>query len=143
MKCKTIHKKLVFFLEAELPVQEMNDIKNHLENCQDCKAFADYLQNTLEIIEEEKQFEVNPYFYTRVKAGLENKETAARLTGQPALIKILQPVFFSILLLIGIYGGFRIAEPVHTASPQNLAELEMIPYLNEMDSEPIEAFLME
>lgn len=143
MKCKTIHKKLIFFLEAELPVQEMNDIKNHLENCQDCKAFTDYLQNTLDIIEEEKQIDLNPYFYTRVKAGLEKAETADQLTSQTAIIKILQPVFFSILLLIGIYGGFRIAEPVNTASSQNLAEVEMIPYLNEMDNEPIEAFLME
>ena len=89
MKCKTIHKKLIFFLEAELPIQEMNDVKNHLENCHDCKAFADYLQNTLEIIEEEKQFDVNPFFYTRVKAGLEKEETAGQLAGQPILIKIL------------------------------------------------------
>ena len=143
MQCKTIHKKLIFFLEDELPEKEMNAIKVHLDGCVDCKAFASELQKTLAIIEDEKQFEVNPFFYTRVKAKLKNRESVQQPFWQPILVKVLQPAFFTILLIIGIYSGIKITQPIENSVTQSQNEIEMIPFLNEMSNEPIEAFLME
>ena len=58
--------------------------------------------------------------------------------------KVLQPAFFSLLLLAGIYTGIKIGQPVNNEKGQNIfAETELVPFLNEMEAEPIETFLME
>ena len=143
MKCKSIHKKLIFFLEGELPEKEMHAIQLHLNECPECKILSSELQKTLGIIESEKQVEVNPFFYTRLKARLENQAETKPLFWQPVFVKVLQPAFFSILLLLGVYSGIKVTQPAKTSIIQSQNEIEMIPFLNEMSSEPIESFLMQ
>ncbi len=145
MKCKTLHKNLIFFLEGELPAKEMEAIKSHLSDCEVCAAFAEEMKKTLKIINEEKSPEVNPFFYTRLKVRLESQVEPKKISiWQPVLIKAVQPTFFSLLLLAGIYGGFKIASPVRVnMASTEITNNEIIPYLNEMQSEPIEDFLME
>ena len=145
MECKTIHKKAIFFLEKELPPAEIEQIKIHLNKCQDCALFFEELKLTLGILEMEKSPEVNPFFYTRLKAKLENQSAAEeKYATWPSFVRVLRPVAFSILLVIGIYSGIKIGQPSHDkfqiASMINQGE---IPFLNEMEAESIEAFLME
>lgn len=143
MKCKAVHTNLIFFLEKELPVSEMKAVQEHLDNCPDCALFAEEMKKTFSILETEKVIEENPFFYTRVKARLEN-EAEEQVAARPVLVRILQPVAFSILLLVAVYGGMKMGQPYQSATAKiGLDEEQMIPYLNEMDAEPIEAFLME
>jgi len=145
MNCKTLHTKIIFFNEGSLPSWEMEEIKIHLENCSDCVAFANEMKKTLAVIENEKMPQLNPFFYTRVKARLENQAENVALARQtPVLVRILQPALFSLLLLAGIYTGVKIGQPVkvNTDIPV-FAENEVVPYFNEMETEAIENFLME
>jgi hypothetical protein len=145
MKCKNLHKDLIFFLEGDLPAKEMEQIQIHLAECDSCAAFAEDMKVTLGILEVEKSPAVNPFFYTRLKAKLENRESEKlQIFRRPVFARILQPVMFSILLVIGIYSGIKIGQP----SPVKVYSTEMfeqdaIPYLNEMETESIETFLME
>jgi len=145
MKCKTIHKKLIFFLEGDLPASQMEEVQKHLSQCNSCNAFAKDLKNTLGIIELEKKPSINPFFFTRLKAKLENRMTEpSPAYGRIRLINILQPALFSLFLIIGIYSGIKIGQP---ASTKHYTEMLMqngeIPYLNEMETETIELSLME
>ena len=143
MKCKNLHEKLIFFLEGELSPVKMNEVQNHLDGCSSCAAFAKELKLTLGIIDIEKNPEINPYFYTRLKAKLENRVESPVL-GRLILAKVLQPVFFSILLIIGIYSGIKIGQPASTKQYSlTLMQNQEIPYLNEMAAETIESSLME
>lgn len=143
MKCKAIHNKIIFFVEKELPVSEMKQIREHINNCPNCALFAKDLQKTLRILDSEKVVEENPFFYTRVKVRLENQEKEV-VAKRPILARILQPVAFSIILLFGVYGGIKLGQPYNAQlSESSLSENQIIPYLNEMDAEPIETFLME
>jgi predicted anti-sigma-YlaC factor YlaD len=142
MNCKTVHNKLIFFLEKELSDSELNLVQEHLESCSECALFAEEMKLTLSILESDKVLEENPYFYTRVKARLENQEQEV-WSGRPVLVRILQPIAFSIILLLGVYGGIKLGQPNKTELTGSiLSEQQMIPFLNEMDAEPIEAFLM-
>jgi anti-sigma factor RsiW len=141
MKCKTVHNKLIFFLEKELPEAEMNAVQAHLAGCPDCALFAEDLKKTLSILETDKKPELNPFFYTRVKARLE--QPATRLSGRPVLVRVLQPVAFSVILLLGIYAGIRLGNTGSAQGNSLTAQQEMIPYWNDVDGEPIESFLME
>lgn len=145
MKCRTIHKNLIFFLEGDLPQKETEQIKVHLSGCEQCAAFAEDMKKTLGIIEKEKAIETNPFFYTRLKAKLESQTQAEKVRfWKPVLVKVVQPVFFSVLLIAGIYTGFKIGTPVRVNTAfANYTTEEIVPYLNEMQSEPIEEFLME
>lgn len=145
MKCNTIRKKLIFYLDGELPPQEMKDIKNHLSECIECAAFVKELAKTQAVLKVEKSVEANPFFYTRLKAKMESEALAnsTRLR-QPVWVKVLQPVVFSVLLIAGVYLGSRIGTPAPiNLSVSAFSDQNVIPYLNEMDSEPIEAYLME
>ena len=145
MKCKTLHNKLIFFLEGELPEKEMELVKKHLSECSTCASFAEEMKQTLGILETEKSPAVNPFFYTRLKAKLENQESEQKqVFWNQGLIRILQPAIFSMLLLIGIYAGIKIGQPASTKQyTATIMQNEEILYLNEMEVELIESFLME
>jgi len=145
MNCNSIHKKLIFFLDGDLTVKEAEEVSAHLAQCGKCAAFAEDMKRTLGIVELEKSPEVNPFFYTRLKARIDKeKENIIRPAGSPMWEKVLQPAIFSLLLLAGIYTGIKIGQPA-TRELTSLysAETELVPYLNEMEAEPIETFLME
>lgn len=145
MKCKTLHKNLIFYLDGDLSKSENEQIQLHLAKCENCALFFEELKKTVGIIEIEKSPAVNPFFYTRLKAKLENQESKKLQAFHiPTLVKVLQPVMFSILLVVGVYSGIRIGQtsPIKVYST-NLFEQETIPYLNEMEAESIETFLME
>ena len=145
MKCKTLHKKIIFFIEGELPAKEMEQIKLHLSECTDCAAFAEEMKKTFALLESEKSPAVNPFFYTRLKAKIENRaEAENEKYSNPVWVKILQPAFFSVLLIAGIYSGIKIGQPVvKKGEPVVYAEQQIIPYLDEMENERIETFLMK
>jgi anti-sigma factor RsiW len=145
MKCKRLHKRLIFFLEGDLPKEKMLQISKHLTECKECFLFAEELKKTLGIIDAEKLTEVNPYFYTRLKARMDNQvEENSTAQLQTVFTRILQPVMFSFLLMVGIYSGIKIGQAPQTKNvAQTFDNQKMIPYLNEMSDEPIEAFLME
>lgn len=145
MNCKTLHTKIIFFQEGSLLEKEMEEIRDHLEKCADCAVFAGEMKKTLSVLDHDKLLEVNPFFYTRLKARLE-KSTTEEVTVQqnPVFVRILQPALFSLLLLGGIYAGIKIGQPSGINSYSSVyTENEIIPYLNEMKTEAIENFLME
>jgi anti-sigma factor RsiW len=146
MKCKQLHKKLIFFLEGDLPQKEKEQIKKHLAECPECAGFTDDLKKTLNILQSEKSPEVNPFFYTRLKAKMENQAVRDKTQPalRPALIKILQPALFTLLLLAGIYSGYKIGKPEKMYSEElSYNEEELFSYINEMQGEPIETFFLE
>jgi anti-sigma factor RsiW len=143
MQCKKLHKKLIFYLEGDLPYKEAEEVKQHLAECKECTAFAGEMSKTLGVLQTEKSPEVTPFFYTRLKARLESQtEKSSQLVSHPFVVRVLQPAFFSLLLLAGVYTGIKIGQPAETGTNYYQQE-QVIPYLNEMETEPIEAFLME
>lgn len=145
MKCKALHNKLIFYLEGDLSEKEAEQVQNHLSECSDCARFASEMQKTLGILETEKSPEMNPFFFTRLKEKMKPQNGTFELKGDnPFLIRVLQPALFTLLLLAGIYSGIKIGQKAEgrfyaTTDPDE----KVIPYLNEMEAEPIEAFLME
>jgi len=146
MECKSLHKKIIFFLDGELPADEMQQMKLHLSECNDCAAFAAEMKKTFAILEIEKSQVLNPFFFTRLKAKMENQAAEQRneVFSPSIWVRILQPAFFSVLLIAGIYSGIKIGQPaVNKTDSLVYTEAEMIPYLNEMESETIEGFLLK
>jgi len=143
MKCRTIHKKLIFFLEGDLRKEEMDEIKIHLQDCSTCAAFVEEMNKTLGIFQAEKNPEINPFFYTRLKAKLENLAPAQYIPIlKPAYLRILQPITITVVMLLGIFSGIKIGNAPHKREVKTeIAELGLVPFLDEMTAEPIETFI--
>ena len=140
MKCKECHKDLIAYLEGSSTGEPWKGVEEHLSECRDCREFLEVLRDTLALAGGEVVTEPDPWFYTRVKARIDREKDAAITSGWRV---ILQPAFFSLLLLLGIYGGFRLGRlPGIEADRQNAAE-QVVPWLNEMNTEPLENFLMD
>ncbi|HSO89052.1 MAG TPA: zf-HC2 domain-containing protein, partial [Draconibacterium sp.] len=60
MKCKSLHTKIIFYLDGELPAAEMEQMRIHLSECSDCAAFAAEMEKTFAVLAAEKSPEVNP-----------------------------------------------------------------------------------
>lgn len=136
MNCKKIHTDLIFYLGHEVSNEKMEAIGRHLESCNDCRQFADMLKNQLEIIDNEKRPEVNPYFYTRVSASLEDKPK----TTETALPVWAQALAFSVLLAAAVSGGIFLGTQPSRVKP-NTTESNWL-LMNDFESEPIESFLL-
>jgi anti-sigma factor RsiW len=78
MNCKNFPNDLIFYLDRELPEERMEAVRKHLDECVDCQSFLAVMQSQLEIIDQEKQPEVSPYFFTRLSARLDEKNVATR-----------------------------------------------------------------
>ncbi len=144
MKCNDLHKKLIFYLEAELPEEETKQIQQHLNECEECSLFLEDMKKTLGIIATDKIQKTDPFFHTRLKAKMEKQAKTGKIyREQPVLIRILQPALFVVLLLASIYGGYIIGGKEARVKSAALETKEMIPYLDEMKTESIETFLME
>ncbi len=138
MKHESIHNDLIFYIDNELSVEKRIAVEKHLEECADCRSFLVFLQEGMQIIEKEKNPEVSPFFYTRLSARLEEKP---EYQAQSQWARLAQPAFFSIILLLGIYGGLRLGSNASfpKANPPATSSVQL---LNDFEAEPIESFLL-
>ncbi|MDP3645141.1 MAG: zf-HC2 domain-containing protein [Bacteroidota bacterium] len=139
MKHKSIHKELIFYLDNELPNERRIIVEKHLEGCADCRSFLVFIQESMQVIVKEKNPEASPFFFTRLSARLEEKP---EYQAQGQWVRLAQPVFFSILLTIGIYGGLQLGSNA-SSEKMNQATLSSVQLLNDFESEPIESFLLD
>lgn len=139
MECRNIQKELIFYLDHDLPEEKMAIIGKHLDGCPRCSGFLKELEKSMGIIEAERKPEVSPYFFTRLSARLDE---GPKLQEQTAWTRVLQPAFFTLLLMAAIYGGLRVgyyaSRPV--VQPQ---QTNVIPGMDDFGDEPIESFLLD
>jgi hypothetical protein len=141
MNCKNCRTDLVGFIRGTLPKGLEVQIREHLNGCEECRSFADYLRTTLNVIHQEKEITADPFLATRIE-GILSKSGAAsrRLSFLPKLIPALT---FSIFILAGIAGGIGLGHALMQANEnQNIASQQMSFLVDDLRQEPIESFLM-
>jgi anti-sigma factor RsiW len=139
MKTKCIHNDLIFYLDNELPEEKRTAVEKHLEECADCHGFLAFLKEEMQIIEVEKNPVVSPYFFTRLSARLVKRP---EFKPQSWWVQFAQPAFFSMMLIVGIYGGLRLGSNASqgTINPESNITIQL---MNDFESEPIESFLLD
>jgi predicted anti-sigma-YlaC factor YlaD len=139
MKNKCIHNDLIFYLDNELSVEKRTAVEKHLEECSDCRSFLAFLKDGMQLIENERNPEASTFFYTRLSARLDEKSENQT---QSQWVRLAQPAFFSLLLIIGIYGGLKLGS--NASSPKVYQQTKSsVQMLNDFATEPIESFLLD
>lgn len=142
MKCKDINKDLIFFAEGSLTGKRKEEINNHLSGCEMCRNFIKELTYDLELIEKEKEVAPNPFLYSRIQ----NKINSLEQTGNvfiTSAVKILRPVFISLLILSGIFSGFKLGNYYSNKYSYEASEYQVITfYLNDLQHESVETLIL-
>lgn len=111
MNCTEINKNLIFYIEKELSSEKEKIVKEHLEECDKCKHLYNEMEKTLGVIKNESKVEINPFFYTRVKAKMEDvKEFSLSPVFRFAFMRILQTSVAVVLIAFGVFVGVQMGD---------------------------------
>jgi len=142
MKCKNINKDLIFFVEGSLTGKRKAEINRHLSECKICRNFVKELTYDMAIIEKEKEAEVSPYIYSKIYNKITSNEQTANAFITSAL-KVLKPVFITLLILSGIFSGFKLGSSFSDKYSYVDSEFQIISYyLNDLQHESVETIIL-
>ncbi|MCD4773268.1 MAG: zf-HC2 domain-containing protein [Bacteroidales bacterium] len=111
MNCTEINKNLIFYIEGDLSSEKEKIVKKHLEKCDKCKYLYNEMEKTLGVIQKENTPEINPFFYTRVKAKMEDvQESSFRPVFRPVFMRILQTSVAVVLIAFGVFVGIQMGD---------------------------------
>ena len=113
MECKKIESKLLSFIDGKLQIAEQTAIREHLGQCESCRAKFEFLQSTLQVIDSEKAIKVKPFLYTRIQPRIDTPVKIGRQW-------VLAPALIAMVLLVGIVMGTLIGKM--TITPRMTAE---------------------
>jgi len=110
MSCQRVKKKLSAYMDGALQPEDQKEIKNHLDNCQDCADELKNLQVVWEALDILPQAERTPYFYTRLKARIESSSR----NGKPVWKKQLWvPFAFAAAMFAGLFLGQSVGKGIN------------------------------
>ncbi len=144
MKCREIHQNISSYINGSLSGQEFENFESHLETCTSCAQLLANVTSTLSSIDVRAQLQPNPYLYTRLIQEIENRKQKGWIAGMQ---RILQPIAFVAILIIGVYLGIGLGNN-YVVIDEEYASTEMQNFVddylfNDMDYEPIESFLLD
>ncbi len=129
------------YLEGLLSEADFKEFGTHLEECASCRGFAAYMSESLKSVSRSRIREADPYFFTRLKARMENQ--AEQKDRKREIMGVVRPLFYSFLLVASVVAGIVIGSYGSFSRAAESSAENMIPWMNEMRNEPIENFLMD
>jgi hypothetical protein len=136
MNCKSTERKLIFFLENNLPNQEAEAVAFHLDLCPGCREKMEYLRETLSLLDKEKTVQVNPFLFTHLQGRLEYMEKEKS--------RIPKPLFIAAALIIGLFSGILLGQLIIGPSkPTSRQEYEIAYLFHDNQIENMENLLLE
>lgn len=139
MNCELYRNELDDYLEGGL-TRKMNDqLKSHLESCNDCSEYFKLELFTKRIISDEKKIQSNPFLATRIIYEIEELDklqSELRRQIVPSYIKVLRPVLVSITLAAAIMAGVMIGNIYSPVTHHVKIPVEMV-YINDAALESV------
>ncbi len=118
MKCKSIQKHLSAFIDHELDENQAQAISLHLEACPGCREELKRLRRIYEFIDIKDSPPDDPYFLTRVRAGLQQGKRIRRLAGKLEwwMARLLIPATLVVGLFVGTLIGKQFSSGILPSS---------------------------
>jgi len=110
MECKEFKNRMIYFIDGDLDQQAAEQFKSHMDTCSSCKMLFEQFASDYKLVTADKITESNPFFYTRVMAGLEKEDKQGifeRFFNRRALV--LQIASYVVVGLLAIGAGYFIA----------------------------------
>jgi predicted anti-sigma-YlaC factor YlaD len=106
MKCHRVQKKLSAYQDKELKLQEQEEVRKHLLNCQPCREQYEKLERTWQALGQLEEIRPDPWFYRQLLRKIEEPCKRDFLPMIERFFKLLRtPAIASILMAVGILAG--------------------------------------
>jgi len=107
MSHKSIQKKLLLYLDGELPENERAMLDAHLGNCSLCSKDLEVLSKVWKLEGAVAKAQPSPYLWTRLETRIKVHERKQRLFAhmRERLIPLMRPVIVVVLFLLAIILG--------------------------------------
>ena len=139
MECKSIHNHLTSYLDGETDSALRNKIEAHLKECSQCPELLIRLKKAYNLVEKEKELQPDPYMFTRIMAGTEDRKPA--ISGQNIKIAF-QTIAYVAIIAIGIYSGVLAGMNFSGKSSISADYQDEIYYLDELQHEEMISVLL-
>ena len=137
MKCKIPDRDLFLYAENSLSAEAKDQIESHLAECSECTHFLSFLEESMKIVQKDKEIDPNPFLFTRIMSRIENKKEETRYSK-----KFIPAFVFSLLLITGILGGVLMGSLYSGSSNYSNDLQEEVSYFNDIRQESIETFFL-
>lgn len=119
MKHKTVQKKLLLYLDDNLPKNERRRISNHLANCQVCQSALQQYQKIWQTDKPIKRITAPPFLWTRISTQLERAQQKNVFnTFYNSFFPVIRPVVIVLGIFLSIFGGIRLGNMIILSQPE-------------------------
>ena len=101
MNCKEIENSIWKYVEGNLDITQQNTFAKHIEQCPQCASLEKGMRASLNLIDQSKKTEADPFFITRLEARMEKQQQGA----EPTASFVLRYAFAASIAIMGIVGG--------------------------------------
>ncbi|GEM_PF-4232139 len=102
MNCPEFAENIVFYLDEELPPASKEAFAAHRAACASCRQLFTAVAGTYQVIDQERQISVRPYFYQRLKTKMARTQQKQR-TG--TVVALLKPLAVAASIALGVIIG--------------------------------------
>ncbi len=143
MDCKETYNSFIYYIEGDLSHEKIIEFDSHINECSSCSKIFNEIKLTYNIIDNEKDVKINPFLFTRIKQRLEN-ENLSKVSKKYFLYKkALNTVLLSSFIILGIWLGIFMGSINNTDSVNISQTNSEIYYMNDIQQESVEFFLIE
>jgi predicted anti-sigma-YlaC factor YlaD len=103
MKCDKVKIYIAENLGDSFSKEPPEEIKQHLETCDTCQAYFDFIKETQHsFINENEEIKSNPFLYTKLQSRMADTKTHKKSMIRKA---VLRPVFAGLIIIASISFG--------------------------------------
>jgi len=110
MKHKEIRKKLLRYVDAELPQEERAEIQLHLQRCEQCRNDVELLSGAWNLSQSTRRMQPSPFLWNKIAARLEGKAQKGRLVHKVELFvrQTARPALTAAVVVLGLFIGIKL-----------------------------------
>jgi len=107
MSCKEIENSIWEYIEGSLDKAQADHITSHIKDCAHCASLEKGMRESLQLIEQSKRTEADPFFYTRLEARME-KDSTKQMPKRIYAVRYAMAASIAFLAIVGgsFFGSF-------------------------------------
>jgi len=110
MKHKEILKKLLRYIDAELPSEEREEIQLHLKRCEQCRKDVRLLSGIWSLSQPVSRAQPSPFLWNKIAAQLEGKPQKEQLMHKAGAFirQTARPALTAAIVVLGLFIGIQL-----------------------------------
>jgi anti-sigma factor RsiW len=126
MSCKEIENSIWDYIEGSLDQVQANHTASHIKDCPHCASLEKGIRESLQLIEQAKKTEADPFFYSRLEARME-QDSRKQMPKRIYAVRYAMAASIAFLAIVGggLFGSFS-AEQLNgdIANQVNLEQMD-------------------